>query len=213
MSDDESLTDDEWINEFEDDEEKFGEFYNEPVDYINIYFLYLKNKEILYRKNIKYYLRKANILSSEELIGLIVKFKRKDEKIYSILKNSIDTHYENINKFIQSNEDTMKEIKSFESIEFDNTIPVFKELNNIFIFICNKEKKNNTSRKNKIVIESNIQNNLKEVQKEEPKEEPKEEQKVKENKDTKKIKITLTNENKKTKKNTNDIMKNLIKKH
>ena len=67
--------------------------------------------------------------------------------------------------------------------------------------------------KNKIVIESNIQNNLKEVQKEEPKEEPKEEQKVKENKDTKKIKITLTNENKKTKKNTNDIMKNLIKKH
>jgi len=209
MSDDESLTDDEWINEFEDDEEKFGEFYNEPVDYINIYFLYLKNKEILYRKNIKYYLRKANILSSEELIGLIVKFKRKDEKIYSILKNSIDTHYENINKFIQSNEDTMKEIKSFESIEFDNTIPVFKELNNIFIFICNKEKKNNTSRKNKIVIESNIQNNLKEV----PKEEPKEEQKVKENKDTKKIKITLTNENKKTKKNTNDIMKNLIKKH
>ena len=50
MSDDESLTDDEWINEFEDDEEKFGEFYNEPVDYINIYFLYLKNKEILYEK-------------------------------------------------------------------------------------------------------------------------------------------------------------------
>ena len=205
MSDDESLTDDEWINEFEDDEDKFGEFYNEPVDYINIYFLYLKNKEILYRKNIKYYLRKVNILSSEELIGLIVKFKRKDEKIYSILKNSIDTHYENINKFIQSNEDTMKEIKNFESIEFDNTIPVFKELNNIFIFICNKEKKNNTSRKNKIVIESNIQNNLKE--------ESKEESKVKENKDTKKIKITLTNENKKTKKNTNDIMKNLIKKY
>ena len=41
----------------------------------------------------------------------------------------------------------------------------------------------------------------------------KEESKVKENKDTKKIKITLTNENKKTKKNTNDIMKNLIKKY
>ena len=207
MSDDESLTDDEWINNFEDDEEKFGEFYNEPVDYIYIYFLYLKNKEILYRKNIKYYLRKINILSSEELIGLIVKFKRKNEKIYSILKNSIDTHYENINKFIQSNEDTMKEIKNFESIEFNNTIPVFKELNNIFIFICDKEKKNNTSRKNKIVIEPNSKNEIKE-DKLKKNDEKMEESKIKENKDTKKIKITLINENKKTKKNnTSSIVK------
>lgn len=207
MSDDESLTDDEWINNFEDDEEKFGEFYNEPVDYIYIYFLYLKNKEILYRKNIKYNLRKINILSSEELIGLIVKFKRKNEKIYSILKNSIDTHYENINKFIQSNEDTMKEIKNFESIEFNNTIPVFKELNNIFIFICDKEKKNNTSRKNKIVIEPNSKNEIKE-DKLKKNDEKMEESKIKENKDTKKIKITLINENKKTKKNnTSSIVK------
>jgi hypothetical protein len=38
MSDDESLTDDEWINNFEEDEEKFSEFYNEPVKYINLYF-------------------------------------------------------------------------------------------------------------------------------------------------------------------------------
>ena len=56
----------------------------------------------------------------------------------------------------------MKEIKNFESIEFNNTIPVFKELNNIFIFICDKEKKNNTSRKNKIVIEPNSKNEIKE---------------------------------------------------
>lgn len=84
MSDDESLTDDEWINNFEEDEEKFSEFYNEPVKYINLYFFSLENNEIIENNKIKYYLEKSNILKSKELIGLIMKVKKKDEKIYSI---------------------------------------------------------------------------------------------------------------------------------
>lgn len=149
MSDDESLSDDEWINKFEKDEEKFSEFYNEPVKYIKVFFFSLVHNKITEMNKIKYFLEQSNLLKSKELIGLIMKVKKKDEKIHSMLQYYVNVHYENVNKYIMSNDNNLKELNNLNDIKFNDIIPILKDTNNIFIFFCEKDKKNNTSRKNR----------------------------------------------------------------
>jgi hypothetical protein len=166
MIEEECLSDDEWINDFEKDEEKYQEFYNNPVEFIIVIFFYLnKNKEIERKKKIKVNLKKENIFQSRELIGLIMKNKKKTQRIFSILKHNININYENINDYLNSNKDeeeTLKEIKNYNDIYFDDSISLFKNINNLLIFVCEKDEPSKCpSKKNRKQIETMIKKEAK----------------------------------------------------
>jgi hypothetical protein len=194
MIEEECLSDDEWINDFEKDEEKYQEFYNNPVEFIIIIFFYLnKNKEIERKKKIKVNLKKENIFQSHELIGLIMKNKKKTQRIFSILKHNININYENINDYLNSNkeEETLKELKNYNDVYFEDSISIFKNINNLLIFVCEKDEPSKCpSKKNRKQIENMIK-------------------KQEKNKDIKRIDIK-TQKNKKQQKNKtkkNNILK------
>lgn len=194
MIEEECLSDDEWINDFEKDEEKYQEFYNNPVEFIIIIFFYLnKNKEIERKKKIKVNLKKENIFQSRELIGLIMKNKKKTQRIFSILKHNININYENINDYLNSNkeEETLKELKNYNDVYFEDSISIFKNINNLLIFVCEKDEPSKCpSKKNRKQIENMIK-------------------KQEKNKDIKRIDIK-TQKNKKQQKNKtkkNNILK------
>ena len=160
MIEEECLSDDEWINDFEKDEEKYQEFYNSPVKFIIIIFFYLnKKKEIEKKKKIKVFLRKENVFQSHELIGTMMKNKTKSQRIFSILKHNININYENINDYINSNsqEETLKEIKNYNDIYFEDSISIFKNINNLLIFVCEKDEPGKcSSKKNRKQLETLI---------------------------------------------------------
>lgn len=197
MIEEECLSDDEWINDFEKDEEKYQEFYNSPVKFIIIIFFYLnKKKEIEKKKKIKVFLRKENVFQSHELIGTMMKNKTKSQRIFSILKHNININYENINDYINSNsqEETLKEIKNYNDIYFEDSISIFKNINNLLIFVCEKDESGKcSSKKNRKLLENMIK-------------------KEEKNKDIKKIEIRTLKNQKKQKKQKNNTIKNNISK-
>lgn len=147
--------DNEWISDFEKKEEMYEQFYPKKVEKIRIYSLYVNTNCILDKvKEDVVESIQNNCLTKRELINLLREKKHDDGinyKLISILKYNVDLKPEEIKKYLYDYDkygfiDSMKELKD---IYFYETIPIFEDLNSIFLiyYEFNKKLKQNKTKK------------------------------------------------------------------
>lgn len=145
--------DDTWIKKFKEVDKLYADFYKEDVYYINTRFVYInKQNEIIKVKQNQHLMNKKNIVSRDELIGILKRNSNECSTDYSllyILKYNITFDTEDV-IYNTTNNDFLMHIKNIDDIVFDKTINTFQDLNDlIFVFYekSNKENKNNCTKK------------------------------------------------------------------
>ena len=94
----------EWIDDFEEEEKIYEQFYPDTVKSIKIFSLYVNKDCILDKvKESTYELENENILKKIELVR-IIKEKKKDDgvnyKLISLIKHNVDLKPEEIKNYI-----------------------------------------------------------------------------------------------------------------
>jgi hypothetical protein len=156
-----------WIEEFENLDKEYKDYYTEELATIKIHYIYVnKNNEIERIIQDKLILKTIGTLSKEELISIIKHATICNQVKYSllyILKYNINLDPIYLKTFIR-NKDTLKNIgtpflqsiKNIDSIKFDKSISMFHDLNNLFIIFYDKNKdkltNNSTSDKTKKIF-------------------------------------------------------------
>lgn len=143
---DDNHLDDDWIKEFKEIDKQYENYYLDDNEKIRVTYVYIDGEnEIIRTKQEHILLRDVNIISREEIIGILKRNSIIDEIKYtvlSILKINIDLDPNGINRFINE-EDYFTEIKGrimtpikhIDTITFERTIKLFKDLNEIiFVF-------------------------------------------------------------------------------
>jgi len=151
-----------WIEDFEKEDKYYQDFYKEPLESLDINFIYI-NHENEIEKLIQetYNLNKKNMLSKEELIYAIkthispdkqlgdkITLNRQDYKLFSILLYNIDTNNDKIkdiggHNFLQS-------IRHLDDITLNDSIKCLHNLNSLYILFYENTKKNNHNKTKRI---------------------------------------------------------------
>jgi hypothetical protein len=155
-----------WIDEFEEIDKNYADFYLEDVSYIKAHFIYVnKERDVEKIKREKIILKEQNRLSREEILMLLKKNETEGDSKYflsSILKYNITLESTEVRKFCTSNynpEEYVTRITSIDEIPFKKTITMFQDLNHLFfIFIEKPHHTTNPKNKSKRSSKSNNHN-------------------------------------------------------
>lgn len=150
----------EWICEFEKTDQLYKDFYADDIYYINTQFIYInKENQIEKIREETFFMKQPNIISREEMIGLLKKNSIIDNDqhytILSLLKFNINLNHEDIDLFLKNsdleyvNQLFLKPIVHIDMIKWDKTINMFQDLNTLyFIFIEKNNKLDSNTKKN-----------------------------------------------------------------
>ncbi len=96
--------DNSWVNDYKDIEKNYNDFYNEKVNVIKVFFIFINNEKTVV--NIKQEIHPLNVPSKvtrEQLITLIKEKQYTNNikyKLFSIVRYNIDLRPDEINKFV-----------------------------------------------------------------------------------------------------------------
>lgn len=135
--------DDEWIHNFEKSDQLLKDFYTDDVYYTNLHLIYVnKNNEIEKIKEEKFIMQAPNLITKEEIIGILKRNSHNNSKQYfllSLLKINIDLMPSDIRYFLKEDnylkfsESFLTPNKNIDDIVFKKTINMFQDLNDIII--------------------------------------------------------------------------------
>jgi hypothetical protein len=117
-----------WLQEFENIDNEYKNYYSEELQFIKIHSIYVdKDNSIEKVKEEKVLLKSPGILQKEELLGIIKHNSFSNEFKYSllsILKFNINILPENLNTYLRSKNENigslfLQSIKNIDSIRFD----------------------------------------------------------------------------------------------
>jgi hypothetical protein len=135
-----------WIEEFESLDEDYKSFYLEDITYIKIHYIYVnKENDTEMMKEETILLREPNIISREELIGILKKNNANAGKQYailSILKYNMDIDPSDIQSYLEGAIDQstfLTTVQHIDTIVLNRTISMFQDLNNLVILFCEKD--------------------------------------------------------------------------
>ena len=140
-----------WIQEFENLEKDYKNFYTEELSFIKVHSVYInKNSEIDKVREEKLLLKNQGIITKEELIGIIKHNTFSNEIKYSllsILKININIEPMYLKTFLRyKNKDIgqnfLTSVKNIDSIVFDKSITMFHDINNLIILFHEKINNN-----------------------------------------------------------------------
>jgi len=154
---DEENLDDSWINDFETNDKPYNDLYKDNNFSININIFYInKDNNIEKVTEESFLLQKPNIISREEIIGVIKKkclMNGNNYSLLSLIKYNITLNPEDVPLFLRTNSFDyyndlfFTSLKNIDTIVFDKTIVTFQDLNTLFLLFYEKEK-NMTSNMN-----------------------------------------------------------------
>ena len=161
LSSDEEELDNTWVDDYKSNEDKYNEFYNEKVNTIKVFFMYVNSEKVVV--NIKQEILTLSIsgtLKREQLITLVKEKQFLNTikyKLYSIVKYNIDLQPEEVDEFISAN-DTISVCDNN-----NNTISVCDNNNNT-IRVCDNNNNtisdNNNIYANRFLIPENYINDI-----------------------------------------------------
>jgi len=154
MDSDNEEFDDDWINKYEDEEEKYKIFYPEEVKYLKVNCLYINKKNELEKITEKeIHLNKGNKIEKEELVKLIRENEKMDKtkyKLISILLYNFNLENNELKNFLRGNQEfkLLNNLRNIDDYSFEPSLRYFHKINNIFIVFNALEKTNipNTKR-------------------------------------------------------------------
>lgn len=158
--------DDKWIKNFEDIDNLYKDFYKEDISYINLCIIYInKDDKIIFIKQEPFFLSIINKFSKEEMINIIHKniyFDNQRFKLFSLLKYNFSLDVEDIKDFLldKKEENYLKPIIINHDVEFENTISMFHDLNEMYIIF-----KDNSNIKLKLTKKNLIKSRKKTIKK------------------------------------------------
>lgn len=137
---DEELIDEDWINEIENREQLYDVFCRDNIDNIDIVFLYVKENNIVLVKK-KNILLKENTIENNNIIDLIIKYKKVNNKKYKVKHVfSYNFNLDNIDNLSEENViNFIKEESIHKPIILDKSIKYFEKLNSIY-FVMEERK-------------------------------------------------------------------------
>jgi hypothetical protein len=136
---------DDWINNFEKTDKLYQDFYKDDIHYINLKIIYVnRSNEIEKIKQESFLMRNPNILSREEVLQILKRSINSDDRMYSllaILKYNINLDADEIKNFILYSEEHSEHltvVKHIDSINFDKTINMLQDLNDLILILYEK---------------------------------------------------------------------------
>ena len=152
----------EWINNFEETDKLYADFYKENLYYINVKVIYIDRENNIDKiKQESILLSKPNYLTEEEVLQILKKNSIDNGKRYSllsILQYNYTLEPEEIKNYLTQNysDDYLKVIKNIDTIVFERTISMFHDLNDIILIFYEKsqelKKISNTNMTKKIFL-------------------------------------------------------------
>lgn len=151
--------DDEWINNFEKTDKLYEDFYKDDLYYLNLRVIYVNRyNEIDKIKQEPLLLTSKNIISQEEILGILKKNSIDNKKLYSllsILKYNILLEPDDVKNYLldKNNQDYLSVIKNIDAIKYEKSISMFHDLTDLILIFYEKSQeivkidgKNNTKR-------------------------------------------------------------------
>lgn len=157
--------DDDWINNFEKTDKLYQDFYKDDLYFVNLKYIYInRSNEIEKIKMESFLMSSPNYISREEILQILKKSTIDDDRRYSllsILKYNITLDADDINQFLNSNEERnfLMAVKNIDAIPFEKTISMLQDLNDLILIFYEKSQElkqvnpNNTTKK--IYLHSN----------------------------------------------------------
>jgi len=135
-----------WIQEFENLDKEYKNYYTEDINFLKIRFIYVSNESIDKIKEDKMILKIPGILQKEELLRIIKNNSFSNQIKYSllsILKFNINIEPENLKTFLKTKNTNigslfLQSIKNIDSIKFEKSISLFHDINEIIIIFHHK---------------------------------------------------------------------------
>jgi hypothetical protein len=151
--------DNNWIQDFEKTDKLYHEFYTDDNYYINTFFIYLNKKHEIEKIREEIFIMKTpNIISREEIIGLVQKNSLEKKQKYSflnLLKFNISLEPEHMKEFLQNTENKVSDffipLQNIDTIKFDKTIHMFQDLNTLYFIYLEKTINTDTTNTKKNV--------------------------------------------------------------
>ena len=142
------ILNDDWVMDFEKKDVFFKEFYKDNICYTNIHTIYInRNNEIVKINEEPFLLSVSNLITREEIIGILKKksyHENKHYKLISILKYNITLEPENVLQYINCDDNEMSkynyldDIQHIDKIHFEKSITLFQDLTDIYCIFFEK---------------------------------------------------------------------------
>ena len=142
------IIDTNWINEFEKEENDYLSYYNENINYLKVFYIYINTESEIHKiKEDKIHLLVENCLTKNELIKLIKDNVVLDNVKYSLLlllKYNVLLKPHELKYFLKTNNKNnnstnyLNSIINIEDIHFEKTITMFHDINSLFIVLYQK---------------------------------------------------------------------------
>ena len=126
------------IDEFEKDDELYNDFYKDKIEQINLYILYVDNNNDLFHIKKDTATLNNGRLEKDDLKKLIrqyIRYENKKYRLISLLKWNITIEPDEISNYLRNEKefDFIKSIRNINSIEFEDSINLFHNLNSLYL--------------------------------------------------------------------------------
>jgi hypothetical protein len=139
-----------WVQEFENLDKEYKNYYSEDLSFIRIHSIYINNDNNIEKvREEKILLNTNGILQKEELLSIIKHNCLSNGIKYSllyILKFNINIEPVNLKTFLKSKDKNigasfLQSVKNIDSIYFEKSIAMFHDINDLIIVFHQKNQK------------------------------------------------------------------------
>jgi hypothetical protein len=167
-----------WIKDFEKTFKLYEDFYKDDIYFTNIHYIYINKHNIIEKiSEDRFLFSTPNLISREEILRILKKntyYNNKQYTILSILKFVVNLEPEEIkdflqnynnynndidNNYISNNPNFLQTIKNIDAIQFEKSINMFHDLNDLFFIFYEKTVSNTNNVTKKIYLKNNLKNN------------------------------------------------------
>jgi hypothetical protein len=136
--------DDDWINNFDNVDKLYKDFYKDDLYYVNLRVMYInRENEIEKLKQESFLMSTPNNITRDEILEMLKKNSVDNDKKYSllsILKYNIVLEPDDIKLYLNNGngEDYLSVMKNIDSVVFNKSINMFHDLNDIILIFYEK---------------------------------------------------------------------------
>ena len=166
--------DDDWINNFENTDKLYKDFYKDDLYYINLRVIYInRENEIEKLKQESFLMSKPNNITREEILEMLKKNSVDNDKKYSllsILKYNIILEPDDIKFYLnnENGEEYLSIMKNIDEVVFNKSINMFHDLNDLILIFYEKSlelKKHDANNTTKKIYLRSLSSNKKTIKK------------------------------------------------